>query len=641
MKKTTVSGVLLFSMIGFAGFAQKKDASGNIVNKEAFIAKVNRESKEKAAKLQRMAAVKGWPLVVNGEDGRISTLHDVTVDGYPLYYTTMNAGSALTSRANKLYPGGSAGLNLTGSGIRLGIWDGGHVRTSHITFSTARASNRDTTQRGQPNHPTHVAGTMVGNGGSNANAKGIAYEATLWAYDWDGDTQEMASAAELLVASNHSYGLDSSQLNPSAVAIYGMYNQDSQAVDEIVYNFPYYQPVYAAGNDGNSQYNPTKNGYDLLSQAGVAKNVLTVAAVHEVADYSAITPDQVTIANFSSYGPTDDFRIKPDIATKGVQVFSSVSTGDYDFANENGTSMAAPGITGVIGLLQQHYANLFPSDDGDIPPYMTAASVRGLLSHTADVIGDKEFSSPDAKTGWGLVNAERAAHVISAAHDQDGTVVFEQRNLAQGETYTFSVVANGVDKLRASIAWTDPAGQVASGSVDQSSARLVNNLNLKVTDASGEDFFPWRLNASFMNPIALRNAVNNVDNIEVIDVEEVEEGAIYTITVSHAGNLTNGAQDYTLTVTGIGDVNATNVVESGSLLVFPNPATDELNIRLSDAAFASGATAAVIDMQGRQVFVQNISGNQAKLSVAGLSAGIYFVKLNNAGKEQIKKIVVK
>ena len=52
-------------------------------------------------------------------------------NSFPFYYTTHNAGSAITARVNRINSGGSAGLNLNGQGMILGIWDGGPVRGSH------------------------------------------------------------------------------------------------------------------------------------------------------------------------------------------------------------------------------------------------------------------------------------------------------------------------------------------------------------------------------------------------------------------------------------------------------------------------------------------------------------------------------
>ena len=104
----------------------------------------------------------------------------------------------------------------------------------------------------------------------------------------------------------------------------------------------------------------------------------------------------VIIANFSSEGPTDDFRIKPDIAGNGVSVYSTYDNSNTAYNSISGTSMASPNIAGSLVLLQQHYNNLNNS-------FMKAATLKGLALHTAD---DAGFSGPDAIFGWGLMDSK-------------------------------------------------------------------------------------------------------------------------------------------------------------------------------------------------------------------------------------------
>jgi subtilisin family serine protease len=68
------------------------------------------------------------------------------------------------------------------------------------------------------------------------------------------------------------------------------------------------------------------------------------------------------------------------VVAQGVQVYSTTSISDVSYDSFNGTSMAAPAITGLIMLLQEYYKNL----NG---VFMKAASVRGLICHTANEAG--------------------------------------------------------------------------------------------------------------------------------------------------------------------------------------------------------------------------------------------------------------
>src|SRR6478735_8405635 len=89
----------------------------------------DKEHQENYQRALELARQNGWPLTVNKPNGGFSELKGVTSDGHPLYNTTTNHGSAITSRVNRIQPGGSAGLNLDGTGMLVGVWDGGKPRT--------------------------------------------------------------------------------------------------------------------------------------------------------------------------------------------------------------------------------------------------------------------------------------------------------------------------------------------------------------------------------------------------------------------------------------------------------------------------------------------------------------------------------
>lgn len=637
MKKNTVKGFVLFGMLVFAvsvnGQTKNKYTRLTPQEQEAALAEAKKENALSWEKTLAKAKELELPLVIKEKDGSVSKLRRFTDDGQPVYFTTFNAGSARTSRSNRVYPGGSAGLSLTGAGIKGGIWDEGKVLETHTTFS-GRVELMESNVTELSLHSTHVAGTIIGNGGNTPTARGIAYQGFLYSDDWGNDILEMRALADQIVTSCHSYGLRGDRV--TNMATFGKYDSDSRDADRITYDFPYYQPVIAAGNDRNGGINPTKFGYDLLSTLGVAKNVLTVAAVQQVYDYSTIEPNQVVLASFTNFGPTDDYRIKPNIATKGVAVYSASSAGNNQYATESGTSMAAPGITGVIMLLQQHYSNLHPSANPEQPNYMLSASVRGLLSHTADEIGDEE--GPDAMTGWGLVNAEASASILSRAKENSSTVIFDERTLSQGGTYEIQVLADDSAKLSASISWTDPAAPVANSTTDSAVPTLVNNLDLRVANSSNEVFFPWKINPSFANPYIVQ-ADNDADNLEKVDVADAS--GLYTITVSHKGTLTGGSQDYTLIVTGISQVNSVKKLTADDLMVWPNPSTGFVNVQLAQSSFSDDAVISVFDVQGREVLSRKAVSAVERIDTSSFNSGVYFLKLNNAGKQQVKKFIVK
>jgi len=326
--------------------------------------------------------------------------------GVPRYFSTFNRNSADTSGMDELLPGGSTGLDLTGAGVELRIWDGGRVRLTHQEFGS-RAVQIDS-PGSLSGHATHVTGTMIASG-VDIFAKGMAPAATIRCFDFNDDALEMlgeASTGALL--SNHSYGYVmgwslvlydwGDGLGPVTTWLwygdgffstvedigFGFYDYTAQTIDLITENYPQYLPVFAASNDRDDTgpapggkhlwYNPA-SGYaleasfdvrnsdgpwDCLPMGGqTAKNTLVVGSVLDIIG-GYTTPASVVLNDFSSTGPCDDSRIKPDIVANGNSLYSCNSTSNTAYANSSGTSMAAPSTPAVLASLRQHCRELNP-----------------------------------------------------------------------------------------------------------------------------------------------------------------------------------------------------------------------------------------------------------------------------------------
>lgn len=414
----------------------------------------------------------------NLEENRFSAptiLYDILPTGEPLFFTTCNLTAAQNVGTHKLWTGGELQLNLEGSNLTIGLWDAGAVRATHQEF-TRRVSQIDNVSfiyNAGSNHATHVSGTLIA-AGLSPQARGMAKEARLWAYDWNGDVPEMAQAAAAgLLISNHSYGYSAWGMPQW---MFGFYDQYAANWDEITYIFPYYLPVKAAGNDGGSGYNSADGGYDLLLGASNAKNALVVGAVY---GDTYTGPESVRIAPFSSWGPTDDGRIKPDLVAPGVNLYSAGAAADNAYAYGSGTSMATPVVTGSLALLQEYYRRLYGS-------YMQAATLRALAIHTAREAGSAP--GPDYIHGWGLLNVEEAARVMQASSSQ-ASIIAEHR-LAQEEELVFQLRAAGNMPLKVTIAWNDPAAIPDNWGVeDVRTPLLVNDLDLRV-EGEGHEYLP-------------------------------------------------------------------------------------------------------------------------------------------------------
>ncbi len=501
--------------------------------------KINRQRAYDVAKLR------GVETSYYTADSSYAELQGITQDGTLLFYKTDNLDAAISTRTNYLNTGGNLGLSLDGQNMTAYVWDGGHARTTHQEYDgsggTDRVSLGDVSAEGGlqlDSHATHVTGTICASG-TYSLAKGMASQANVISYKWTNDVAEVAlEASQGMLISNHSYSLKAINLDDY---FFGGYTFGAYEWDTILYNVPFYLMVVSAGNLGTDTFNgspldPSNPEFDKLTDQGVSKNNLVVANAQDATIDANGDLVSVSINSGSSQGPSDDYRIKPDITGNGTTVTSSVATSDSSYATYNGTSMSAPNVTGSLLLLQQHYNDLYNT-------YMRASTLKGLALHTAD---DAGITGPDANFGWGLLNAKRAAETIT---DKGTSAIIEEIVLYDGETYTINVESDGINDLLASISWTDPA-DTWTVALNDSTPVLVNDLDITITQNSNT-FYPWELTGVNTNA---QNSSNDVDNFERIDVSN--PSGTYTLTINHKGTLTNQSQNFSLIVTGITNVSS-------------------------------------------------------------------------------------
>gem|GEM_PF-826779 len=568
MKKLSLIS-FVFTLFASVAIAQDKANQGLIALKNQLYADFLSEQLDVKAYVQKTGLPARW-----STKDKTFEIQKLDKSGKPIVLATeSNVEAANTTGASSAWTGGSLGLNLNGQGMIIGEWDGGGVLRTHQEFTPNRVIQVDGATSVNF-HATHVAGTLIGNG-TSAAAKGMMHQGTLWAHDWTNDQSEMATAAiNGLRISNHSYGwltgwaqnsgswywYGNASVNATTDNQFGMYNSTAQQWDQVAFNAPNYLIVKSAGNDrgegpsagtshfvwgGSSWVSSTAtrdrdgstSGYDCMSFSSVSKNILTVGAANRIAaGYSG--PSSVVMSSFSSWGPTDDGRIKPDIVGAGVGLFSAYTPNNNSYASLSGTSMSGPNVAGSLGLVQQHAQNVRGS-------MLRGASLKGLAIHTANEAGSA--TGPDYVFGWGLMNVTGCINVINSAQTTNG---IQENTLVQGGTYQINVFNDGSSPLEATISWYDPAGPVnSSSSFNERTARLVNDLDLRIIRVSDSNTeLPWVLNPDV--PSAAATKGDNVkDNVEKVSILNPVAGW-YTIRVSHKGTLSGGQQNYSLIYTG-------------------------------------------------------------------------------------------
>ena len=119
--------------------------------------------------------------------------------------------------------------------------------------------------------------------------------------------------------------------------------------------------VAAAGNHGYKSFETKEGFYDSyaafsITDPGNADGVITVGATHR------FWPHTYGVSFFSSRGPTGDGRLKPDLVAPGERIRATLSGGDPKVGGEwgdlDGTSMAAPHVSGAAAMLMGRYSEL-------------------------------------------------------------------------------------------------------------------------------------------------------------------------------------------------------------------------------------------------------------------------------------------
>ena len=451
-------------------------------------------------------------------------------------------------------------------------------------------------------HGTHVAGSIAGNGalsGSNpathsytGSMAGIAPEAKLVVQAFEADLSgniiglptdfypmfQQAYDAGARIHSN-SWG-DLTGPVTDTEASFGGYPYSAQRTDQFLWEHPDYTMLFGAGNSG-ADGTVGELGFctggdgvvdpDSLLAPGTAKNVITVGASESprpTGGYTGLpwlllsfcfatepilsdtlSDDANGMAAFSSRGPTDDGRIKPDLVAPGTNIVSTRSYGsgastlwgvhetNGNYVYSGGTSMSTPLVAGTVALIREWLAT-----QGLITP--SAAVIKAIaLNTTVDIAPGQygtgvtqeiPYNRPNSVAGWGRSNLS----FITKPAPYHLWVADRTAGLSTGQTISYNHTANqpltvltNTQPLRVMLNWTDPPASLAAAQ------QLVNDLDLVVIGPDGTRYYGNN-----------QSTGDRTNNAEGVIINNPQIGA-YQIEVN-AHNVPIASQPYGLAVAG-------------------------------------------------------------------------------------------
>lgn len=505
-------------------------------------------------------------------------------------------------------------LGLDGSGQMVGISDTGldtgvdnHGTNGDIHADIDnRATIRDWTGAGSlpddgHGHGTHVTGSVAGNGArSGGSIKGMAYNASVFFQALETDTGFLNSPSNLSQLFTQAYNggarIHTNSWGSSSPALWGAYTSESYDVDWSQFYYPDLLILFSAGNDGNDGNSNGKVDPNSVSPPSTMKSGITVGASENLRssggyqgswgsgwpmDFPAnpINSDRPSnnsngLAAFSSRGPLDDGRLKPDIVAPGTNILSMRSSlsssqgwGPFNssYVYYGGTSMSSPITAGMAALVREFYNVTL---DMGSP---SAALLKATILNGADDMAPGQYgaasattkeieSRPDMDQGWGRINLKNSI-------DPDGkSLAFLDNSSGMGTgkniTRMFRVSSSD-QELRLTLAWSDYPGSLFAGK------QLINDLDLILEAPDGTIYNGNDLTAPFDDS---RDSINPVEGITIVNPQTG-----WWKVIVEGNNVPRGPQHFALVGTG----NMTSFITNEMIMSKLYYSTDNDTITLS------------------------------------------------------------
>jgi hypothetical protein len=389
-------------------------------------------------------------------------------------------------------------------------------------------------------HGTHCAGIVAGNAGTGETdpdtgafyGLGVASQANLFIerlFDDNASPVDPFPSDATLTRDAVRNGADIGS-NSWGNDVQGEYDTDAAQFDELVRDAdpstPGDQPYILEFSSGNAGPDSQTVG-----SPATGKNVIATGASENVPGTLAMTyglyADGVdTIADFSSRGPCEDGRIKPDVVAPGTWIASAASSVAYDEASiawtaidgyyvyMGGTSMAGPHAAGAAAVFVQFYksmhTNAMPS-----PALVKAAFINS--ANELDQLNGGPGPIPNMDEGWGRITLTNIIFTNLSTAPRYYQYVDQTTLLTDGEVYVrHALVQNSDQPLKVTLAYTDVAG--FPGAIPA----LVNDLDLEVV---GPDGILYRGN-QFAGSDSVPNppSADGLNNVEAVHLAQPPPG---------------------------------------------------------------------------------------------------------------------
>ena len=200
----------------------------------------------------------------------------------------------------------------------------------------------------------------------------------------------------------------------------------------------------------------------------------------------------------------------------------------YGGANWEGTSMAAPAVSGIVGLMLEAYNNIYKADP--LP-----STMKGVLIQTAE---DRGNPGPDFKYGYGHVDALASVNLITPTTSSVSNHMREG-SITNGLSTTYTINSATAITPKCTLVWDDKEGTAGAAKV------LVNDLDLRLVDSGNVTHQPWVLDPTSgnQNNNATRGD-NTRDNVEQVIATAAKSGQ-WTVQVI-GDSVPQGPQTYSL-----------------------------------------------------------------------------------------------